>query len=57
MPRPKSELTDSNKHIGARLTAGQFQEWKRLGGAMWLRKQLSKSLEKNHDKRFETLSK
>jgi hypothetical protein len=57
MPRPKSELTDNNKHIGARLTAGQFQEWKRLGGAMWLRKQLSKSLEKNHDKRFETLSK
>jgi hypothetical protein len=56
MPRPKSELTDSSKNIGVRLTPAQFQEWKRLGGAMWLRKQLSKSLERNHDKRPETLS-
>jgi hypothetical protein len=57
MPRPKSELTDNSKHIGVRLTAGQFQEWKRLGGAMWLRKQLSKSLEKHHGQRSQALSK
>jgi hypothetical protein len=57
MPRPKSELTDNSKNIGVRLTAGQFQEWKRLGGAMWLRKQLSKSLERNHDQRPKAISK
>ena len=57
MPRPKSELTGSNKNIGVRLTPGQFQEWKRLGGATWLRKQLAKSAERHNDKRSETLPK
>lgn len=46
MPRPKSELTDDSKFIGVRLTKAQYEEWKRLGGAKWLRTMLAKSLEK-----------
>jgi hypothetical protein len=44
MPRPQSELTDDSKHIGARLTKSHFEEWKRLGGAQWLRKMLAQSI-------------
>lgn len=49
MPRPKSELTGDSKHIGARLTKSHFQEWKRLGGAQWLRRILSNSLKEQRD--------
>ena len=51
MPRPKSEITDDSKHVGIRLTSAHYNEWKRLGGAMWLRKELSKSLQRNKDDR------
>jgi len=51
MPRPKSELTGDSKHIGARLTKSHFQEWKRLGGAQWLRRILSNSLKEQRDAR------
>lgn len=44
MPRPKSELTDNHIRIGARLTESHREEWKRLGGSQWLRKELAKSL-------------
>ena len=47
MPRPQSELTDGSKHIGARLTKSHFEEWKRLGGAQWLRKMLAQSIKEN----------
>ena len=40
MPRPKSELTTNPKIIGARLTQELFREWRKLGGAVWLRKYL-----------------
>jgi hypothetical protein len=41
MPRPKSELTaTTQKCIGVRLTLWQYDEWKRLGGAKWLRQML-----------------
>lgn len=45
MPRPKSELTSVARNIGVRLTPAHFEEWKRLGGAQWLRKTLAQSIE------------
>jgi hypothetical protein len=47
MPRPKSELTGSKKAIGVRLTEWEFKEWTKLGGALWLRKQLLESKKKS----------
>ena len=52
MPRPKTELTGSTKNVGVRLTKSHYEEWKRLGGAMWLRRELSKSIQ--HENRKET---
>ena len=49
MPRPKSELTDVARTIGARLIPAHFQEWKRLGGSKWLRQFLSKSISENRN--------
>ena len=43
MPRPKSELTDNAKVISARITQDMFNEWRKLGGAEWLRKVLQES--------------
>jgi hypothetical protein len=40
MPRPKSDLTSNPKIVGARLTQELFKEWRKLGGAVWLRKYL-----------------
>jgi len=37
MPRPKSELTQSGRAIGIRLTEWEYQEWKKIGGTKWLR--------------------
>ena len=51
MPRPKSELTGNDKHVGVRLTQSQYQEWKRLGASVWLRKVLAKSMEEKHEQR------
>jgi hypothetical protein len=45
MPRARTELTGDSKHVGIRLTPTQYQEWKRLGGAMWLRKVLAQSIQ------------
>ena len=44
MPRPKSELTKSGRTIGVRVTQSEYEEFVRLGGGKWLRKQLSTSL-------------
>jgi hypothetical protein len=49
MPRPKSELTDVAKQIGARLIPAHYAEWKRLGGAKWLRRMLSQSIKEKRD--------
>jgi hypothetical protein len=43
MPRPKSELTTTQKRIGTRLTAWQYEEWKRLGATKWLKQMLTES--------------
>jgi len=43
MPRAKTELTKSGRAIGVRLTEWEFQEWKKLGGAKWLRALLKES--------------
>jgi hypothetical protein len=54
MPRPKTELTNNNKTIGVRLTETQYKEWKRIGGAVWLRKQLAQSINQKHVQKPET---
>jgi hypothetical protein len=54
MPRPKSELTGESKHVGIRLTNAHYNEWKRLGGAMWLRRELSKSIQHENKKEIST---
>ena len=56
MPRPKSELTKNGRAVGVRLTQSQYQEWKRLGATAWLRKQLTKSMEGNHEQRKQNKS-
>ena len=43
MPRPKSEMTKSGKAIGVRVTASEYEEWIKIGGAKWLRKLLQES--------------
>lgn len=49
MPRPKSEMTDVAKQIGARLIPAHHAEWTRLGGAKWLRQMLSQSIKEKKD--------
>ena len=49
MPRPKSNLTGNTKNIGVRLTKAHYEEWKLLGGAQWLRKELTKKLQEKAD--------
>lgn len=46
MPRPKSEMTNSKKAIGVRMTEWEYQEWVRLGSTKWLRQQLLDSKRK-----------
>jgi hypothetical protein len=50
MPRPKSEYTKSGKTIAVRATMLEWQEWRRLGGARWLRPMLQNSIETNIEK-------
>lgn len=47
MPRPKSELTSVAKTASVRLIPAHYAEWKRLGGAKWLRQVLSQSIKEN----------
>ena len=37
MPRPKSELTDSGKSMGIRMSAWEHETYMALGGNRWLR--------------------
>jgi len=46
MPRPKSEITGKQISIAVRVTASQKDAFKQLGGAAWLRKQLTTELER-----------
>jgi hypothetical protein len=46
MPRPKSEITGKQISIAVRVTASQKEVFKQLGGAKWLRKQLSEEMER-----------
>ena len=43
MPRPKTELTTSQKCVGAKLTQWQYEEWKLLGASKWLKQVLTES--------------
>jgi hypothetical protein len=47
MPRPKTEMTKSGKTIAVRATLSEWNEFKRLGGAKWLRPYLAKSIGKH----------
>ena len=47
MPRPKSDLTGQTIYVAVRTTLPLKQEFQRLGGATWLRRFLSNSLEKH----------
>jgi len=46
MPRPKSEITGKQISIAVRVTASQKDAFKQLGGAAWLRRQLTAELER-----------
>jgi len=46
MPRPKSELTNSQQRIGVKLTQWQYEEWKRLGASKWIKQVLTESYKK-----------
>jgi len=48
MPRPKSEITTPKQiQIAARVTKTLREEYKRIGGPVWLRKYLAQSIEQN----------
>ena len=47
MPRPKSDLTGQTIYVAVRTTPSLKEEFKRLGGASWLRRFLSDSLNKH----------
>jgi len=47
MPRPKTEMTKSGKIIAVRATLSEWNKFKRLGGAKWLRQLLADSSEKH----------
>ena len=49
MPRPKSDLTGQTVYVAVRATPSLKEEFKRLGGSIWLRRFLAQSLE-NHRK-------
>lgn len=45
MPRPPSEITGSTVQIAVRVTSALKQEFKNLGGAVWLRRLLANSIQ------------
>jgi len=51
MPRPRTEMTKSGKTIAVRATLTEWNEFKRLGGAKWLRPFLAKSIEKHQQQK------
>lgn len=54
MPRPPSEITGSSIQIAVRVTKSLKNEFKALGGANWLRKLLSKSIESRKNNETDT---
>ena len=51
MPRPKSDLTGQTIYVAVRTTLPLKEEFKRLGGAAWLRRFLAQSLEKHQQEK------
>jgi len=45
MPRPPSEITGSTVQIAVRVTQSLKDEFKNIGGAVWLRKLLANSIQ------------
>ena len=54
MPRPPSEITGSSIQIAVRVTTSLKNEFKNLGGAVWLRKLLAQSI--NNRRKNETVN-
>ena len=57
MPRPQSEITGKQISIAVRVTASQKAAFKQLGGAKWLRKQLTAELDRRWQAEQPSLSK
>jgi len=51
MPRPKSDITGQTIYVAVRTTLPLKEEFKRLGGASWLRRFLANSLEKHQQEK------
>ena len=51
MPRPKSDLTGQTIYVAVRTTPSLKEEFKRLGGASWLRRFLANSIEKHRQEK------
>jgi hypothetical protein len=49
MPRPPSEITGSSIQIAVRVTTSLKNEFKNLGGAVWLRKLLAQSIQQKRN--------
>lgn len=46
MPRPKSDITGKKLVVSVRVTASQREAFNKLGGSVWLRKQLTAELDR-----------
>jgi hypothetical protein len=55
MPRPKSEITGKQIQVAVRVTSSQKAAFKQLGGAVWLRKQLTDELEKRWEAKQQSI--
>ena len=51
MPRPKSDLTGQTIYVAVRTPPSLKEEFKRLGGAAWLRRFLANSIEKHQQQK------
>jgi hypothetical protein len=55
MPRPASDITGKQIQVAVRVTSSQKEAFKRLGGAVWLRKQLSAEMEERWEAKQQSI--
>lgn len=53
MPRPPSEITGTHIQIAVRVTRSLKEEFKMLGGAIWLRKFLANAIQQRQKREAE----
>ena len=53
MPRPPSEITGTHIQIAVRVTRSLKEEFKSLGGAIWLRKFLANAIQQRQKREAE----